>query len=257
LLRLADPTVPSVLLPVADARSRYASTVPVARSIVLSESVLRQAAWSSFFTRTHRILLRLRPALARELEEAAASSDPLDLRVLQRILIASIRTETDPEIRSLLRDAVGLDMARFEMFCTPSDFTAPFIEELERIPIAVLDWNAVRFELSISVRLVTEEHDWSAWLDDEATRPRRVDHRIIYLIQIQNGTTTTRRLSPLVGLVLTACEGGRSFDDVLLAVAENTEGVGIDDLHTLVREQVARWYERGIVIARSKRVRGS
>jgi len=246
LLRLANATVPSILLPTCSVQPPSSSLkLPVA------ESHLRVATWNSFFGRTHAVLKRLRPHLASRIEETVASLAPLDLRVIVSTLQGELEASDNKDGMQLIRDAMCLEMKRFELLVDPGDFSECVIEEIQRIPIAILDWDAVRFHLADGTAVVAETHDWDGWLRGihDSPAPSTARHGVHQLIRIRNGTSEIRRLAPAGAVVLTACATPNTFEQVVDDVAKDVEGVSREDLMPIVRQQIARWYSDGTLIA--------
>jgi hypothetical protein len=211
LLRLAHTDTPSIVLPVVPHTPSKSTAITSSRPAV-EEIALRQSAWNWYFGRTQRILRRLCPRVADHVEEAVASMDPLDLRVVKQVLDAALRAESGT-IRNLLDDALRLEQRRFQFFCNPPDFCEATIHDLRRIPLATLDWSAVLFSLPASMALVTEDYE------------------------------------PVAAVVLSACQVPRTFEAAVDAVLSETDGISREELRPIVRDQIARWYTEGVLIA--------
>jgi hypothetical protein len=249
LLRLAHTDTPSIVLPVVPHTPSKSTAITSSRPAV-EEIALRQSAWNWYFGRTQRILRRLCPRVADHVEEAVASMDPLDLRVVKQVLDAALRAESGT-IRNLLDDALRLEQRRFQFFCNPPDFCEATIHDLRRIPLATLDWSAVLFSLPASMALVTEDYEWDAWLQSGTAlaAPAESAKGITYLIRVSLGNATTRRLAPVAAVVLSACQVPRTFEAAVDAVLSETDGISREELRPIVRDQIARWYTEGVLIA--------
>jgi hypothetical protein len=72
---------------------------------------------------------------------------------------------------------------------------------------------------------------------------------ITYLIRVSLGNATTRRLAPVAAVVLSACQVPRTFEAAVDAVLSETDGISREELRPIVRDQIARWYTEGVLIA--------
>jgi hypothetical protein len=245
LLRLADPSTPSVLLVVPPESTRRADDGGEGHRAQLGRAV------DEYFSRSIHLFDRLGaggPLPSRE----PGAPERADVLAAREALEARVRAEADPARRALLDDALRLDRERLSLALSVTDFTEEYLENLVRAPEPEVRWGEARIALTPRARVVHGERDWEAWLEDEdAAEPEEAD--VFYLLQASARRVAVRRLSPFAALVLQAVETPATLDEVVSRVREAVSadggGPSREWLEDRVTEQLRQAYRAGFVTA--------
>jgi hypothetical protein len=163
--------------------------------------------------------------------------------------IRATANSPDSEHAALIADASTPDLARMDMIMSITDFTDTLIAELRRRPAGEVDWSRAKLSLSRFARLVTQKHDWDAWLESLSTaRPLPADAPIHFLLHRSAGVVVERRLKGLSSVILAAVERGATFEQVCNEVRRETDDSVLDsELRHLIPQVIINAYEAGII----------
>jgi hypothetical protein len=247
-LRLAEPSVPSVLLPTAggsDARP----LLPGARA---SRREAREQDAAAYFGRTLRAFHVLgendAALMAAASEDADRTRSPVvaAAEAVERRLAA----QADGERAALLEDAARLDLTRLELWRAVDDYSAEFLASLVRPAEDEVSWPEALVTLSERARLVHTAWDWDAWLDDGERGPLPEAADTFVLLQSIGGKVTQRRLSAFAAVVLEAVAEPATVEEVVARVAAAVSGDRPPErswLEPRVLEQLRQAYRAGFV----------
>lgn len=246
LLRLARPETPSVLLVIPPEETRHADDRGA------GFGTLRDEAVREHFGRSIAILDRLGAGGPLLPEAHPGAAERSDTDAAREALAARVGAEPDAARRELLEDGLRVDLERYDLARSVTDFTDDFLESLARAPEPEIRWPEARIALSPRARVVHTAHDWEAWLAaEEPDGPEAGD--VFYLLQASGRKVSARTLSPFAALVLQAVESPATVDDVVVrvqeAVASDAGGPSREWLEDRVTEQLRQAYRAGFVAA--------
>jgi lantibiotic biosynthesis protein len=212
LLRLADPSVPSILLPVPAAPE---SAPPPADGPEVRR--LRGAAVRDHFGGTIAAFARLGPPAY----ALPAAPGPLpDPHLAHAALRRRVERETDADMRARLEDAFAVERAAYEVTRGALDLSEERWERGEgRIGdgAGAPDWDRGWIRLTALARVVETAHDWAAWLEGEDALPAPEPAR--HLVVRAGNRARVRRLTPFAAVVAGALGEPRTLDGLLAEVA--------------------------------------
>lgn len=209
LLRLADPKVPSVLLPTP------AGTTPPPPAGGPEVQRLRVATVEAYFPTTLAVFPRLARGAAYAPPPAAGPlSDP---HTAYLTLARRVRGESDPAVRARLEDAFTVERTAYE-----ATLGALYLSE-ERWErgddAAEPDWEAGWLRLTGLARPVETTHDWNAWRDRPRDAPLPGPAPTVHLLVRADNRVRAHRLAPLTAAVVAALTSPRTLDVLLARVA--------------------------------------
>jgi hypothetical protein len=247
-LRLAQPSVPSVLLPVgaaAHARHLVDGAEPARREA-------RELDAAGYFDRTLRAFHALGENDAALAAAAAGDGDAArsPVAAAAEAVERRLEAETDPERAALLEDAARLDRTRLDLWRAVEDFSAEFLEGLVRPAEDEVQWADAVIVLSERARLVHDQWDWDGWLEDGERGALPEPDDVFVLLQSVGGRVSQRRLSPFAAVVLEAVTEPANLDDVVGRVSAAVSGERPPErswLEPRVLEQLRQAYRAGFV----------
>lgn len=242
LLRLADPSVPSILLPTTS-RDRWTTGCGQSIGAEPDDSQPGREHIRVFFARTMDIVQRLLD----DRSQVPAAENPV-LAFAEEV--HTLRTSGNPGVAALVNDAATTELTRLDMVMALSDTTDTLLADLARLPSGQVHWKTARLSLSPFARLVTEAHDWDAWLvaPRSTAAPLPADAPIHFLLHRRAATVTTRRLNALSSAVLATIASGATLGQVCNAVRTLVDAaVPEGELERLVLRVITNAYEAGIV----------
>lgn len=247
LLRLARPETASITLVVPPAAARRPDDGGA------GFAALQESSVQEHFGRAIGIFQALGAGEGLVPRTAPGAAERSDTEAARDALAARVATETDPARRELLDDALRLDLERYALAGSVTDFTEDFLAALVRLPEGDVRWPEARVQLSQRARVVHTAYDWDAWLEAEDDQPPAEEDDTFHLLQATGRIVTVRPLSPFAALVLQAVESPATLDEVVDRVQESVstgdEGPSRDWLEDRVTEQLRQAYRAGFVAA--------
>lgn len=243
-LGLADPNTPSVLLPICNNLHSIADTT-VSREERDRIEALDVAA---YFDRSLRVCDRLDTG-AICLPEVRDPSQGAPAAVAELLS----RAAAD---HSMIKDASGLDLAKYHLLATATDFADSVVAKAMREPASQLHWNEIAVQMAPWSLLVTECYDWDSWLQSspEASSPNRYRSARFYIVYRDRDNVVTQRISGFAHGVLSAVHSGITLRELILAVADFMDVEADDDsLRDGVVRQLQSAYDAGLVLLSSHR----
>lgn len=197
-LRLADPTVPSVLLVTGGS-----DAPPTTRERPSSE--LRDAHIDTYFAGTRRSLSRLTGTRFAVPNQTASP-------VLEAVAaVGKAIAHASADARPQLADAARVDLARYELSSAPLDCTAELLDELRWRTAAATDWESGVFTLGPLTRLVETRYDWTAWADELAPPERSAT----IVLSRHMGLVREWRVGEFAAEVFRSLESPRTIDEIV------------------------------------------
>jgi hypothetical protein len=244
LLRLAEPSVPSILLVTPDSPPIDCAAVEAARRDA------RAADVEVWFPRTAAAFRALGAgdvtAAGADDGDPARSPVAAAAEAVERIVAG----EGDAERAALLADASRAELERVRLHRSVEDAAREFLEALIRVPDPEVAWGEVLASLSDRARVVHSAHDWDAWIQAGAPAPGPEEDDVFHLLRFTGGSTNERRLSAFAAVVLEAVGEPASVQDVVERVAAAVGGdrpVDREWLRGRVLEQLRQAYRAGFV----------
>ena len=238
-LRLAHPETPTPLLLRPDPTE----------STTLDEEGYRKAAEEAvddYFRLSRRVVSILAPD--RPLETRATSPLARSPVECAHEDLAQSLNDLDEPARRLIEDASKLERERYRSTLAIDDFTTEFLEGLVRPPWEDLEPRTSRFRRPEHSHLVTLDHDWATWLDNEPTKGSPVEEEQTFLLHRRANRIHFRPLSPFAELLLEATETPRDFEELVDHGMEATGGgIERDLLAGRIEQQLEQLYRAGLV----------
>jgi hypothetical protein len=249
LLRVVDPRVPSILLPIGteSPESANAPTSPAASD----QTAQRREHVRAFFACSMEATRRL-------LGDQAGSVPPdVDRPVLAFAESTRMLGDShDVEQADLIADVSTVELSRLQMIMSITDMTDTLLDDLGRVPPSEVDWQSVRLSLSPFARVVAQQYDWDAWLAAAPTAdpPPPADAPIHVLLHRRAGSVTARRLNRLSAAVLSDLGGAVTMNDLCRGVRSKMKtSVPDTELDRLVLQVIINAYGAGIVAVTNAR----
>jgi hypothetical protein len=249
LLRMHDPSIPSVLLVVPS--SRRADERPDLRG---DAARLAHDDAAAYFGRALRLLgdARLVPEPD---SPCVLGGTPA---AVEQALAEHVQSEPDDGRRARLEDALRLERERFALWLRIDDFTREFLVTLLPQRTGEPAWDEVQLALSPLTAVVHSHWDWDAvaqaggTVDDAGEPPPGGAWHLLFR---RRNRIQTRPLAPLAGIVLhTLARSPGTLDEVVARVASHLPHLDPADLADPVRGQLASAWLTNLVDATPARV---
>lgn len=178
LLRLQDPSVPSLLCLSAQAGESLGTITPTGTA-----EAVRGEYIESYFGQSCAAVALLTGSTVHEREPAGSREVP-ELDAIHTSIQSVVEQERDSLRQSLLRDATKVERARYLRACRADDFALELLEGLGRTPLAQIDWSTTRFQTYSRLDVVHTTLDWEQILETKTlpTGPHATQDRIGYAI---------------------------------------------------------------------------
>lgn len=214
-LRLANKTVPSVLLPVV--------SVPRCKEIDGSDEHVRADYRREYFPLTLNLLERdgVKSWLS-------ASGGEAELATLVPQLEARIASAPRNEAGDQLRECFHLERTRYALALKHTYRSDELVLDITRISVSSIDWSSIRIGLQPELVCITTRWDWPEKTSLDSTVP---EGQRVHLIQSRDGFATIRPLSAFSSLVLESLEPPCRLCDVFDRVGRHIDE---NDLHNEV-----------------------
>jgi hypothetical protein len=265
LLRMADASVPSVLLPESASHRPWPGLekcgqpllgVVGANSERCCEEDIRR-----YFKRTIGVFRRLHrdeSMVPSAKYRAAECGEPL-LFALRNEILREIERESDPQALRHMRDAAQVEVVRFDEALGLSDQTVSQLTQITRLPPADINWDTSSFALTEGTKLIEGEWDWDAYLDRDCDdEPNEL--QVFHVVHECAGYVQARPVGPLLALILKAVEQPLTLDELIIRVRHHLdsqlhpnepERATLDNklLGTKVKAQLVVAYSAGLLDA--------
>lgn len=240
LLRLADSTIPSVLLPIAgDSDVPGASRVPSASTRASRESSAAELH-SDYIKRFFGASLRVLRSVSAENDDIGAVCSPAhlqpDLTVVKDILwnVASKSTSV------LFVDALRLETALYNVERDIADYGILWFEEVIRADSRVINWSRVTFSIIPGTVFQLQLFDWRGWVDVEHSWPPRLIEPMPVIVYATSEGSSWIPLSSEEHALLRRIDGACRLDELEI-VRRKTARSG---MKTLAPEEIVPCLQR-------------
>jgi hypothetical protein len=211
LLRIADPSVPSILLPTGPgARSAHLSRVSDEASLALRAEASAAGDVRLYFRRAAAALHHLVPEAERLDGDGPVESEsthPPVLAAYDRLRGAAGGGSIAQA--AALADAIGPEVARFELALSLTDHVPESLERMFSGNTKEIDWNTVRVTPHCQTVIVSSGNVW-----DRAAEGESIDEGQQYVVFQRDNTAHLQRIGPLPAGLITESQSPATLDEL-------------------------------------------
>lgn len=257
-LRIADPSVPSVLMVEAPCGPE---TPPPHRTSAIAIASLRQAEGMVWWGRSLQRLARLGnvPAAgtspnSESFVELVGNQRDLSPGIALKCCLEALAGQAvrDPSSDSeFLRDAIATDAARVALLSTQYDRAQEYLDWLTRDDTDEVDWDGAHWTISGRVQVVHRVFAWDEWDPSASATPARLAASRRSLVLVRRGLEVEEfEISPFTARIFEELQQPVTLAELLasLRVEKPPEAAAHNQLSRAVAAQVRHAFDAGLVI---------
>lgn len=242
LLRLYDPELDSVLLPVVNRKYE---------NLIEDYEEYQKNTFDKFFGNTLRIIQekQIVPELDYKVKFDINSHEN-ELVILNNKLKKIVNSKT--EEFGYLKDVYILEEQKMNLFNNINDLTDEFIENLIKVPLIKDFDTALEFSLSKKNKIISLNVDPDIYMDSSSvTKPESEEKEYSVLLYQQGNKILHKKLSDFSAVILKMFKTPKSLNEVIESLKEifeiNTNDE-LEQLETVVRNQIVLAHSSNILV---------